>query len=92
MITSFSHKGLEKFYNTGTKSGIIPAHEKRLKTILQLLDVADSPEKLDLPSMGFHKLKGNLKNYYSVTVKANWRIIFQFNGETFILINYIDYH
>lgn len=67
-------------------------HSRKLQVILQLLDAADSPEKLNLPGLGFHKLKGNLKNYYSVTVRANWRVIFQFDNQDAILVNYVDYH
>lgn len=92
MIKSWQHKGLKKFYETGIKSGIIPEHAKRLKIILQLLDAADSPDKLDLPGFGFHKLSGELKNFYSITVRANWRIIFRFDNEDAILLDYLDYH
>ncbi|MBV9575197.1 MAG: type II toxin-antitoxin system RelE/ParE family toxin, partial [Gammaproteobacteria bacterium] len=33
-----------------------------------------------------------LKNFYSVTVRANWRVIFQFEDQDAVLIDYIDYH
>lgn len=92
MIKSWNHKGLRKFYLSGDKSGIIAEHSRRLHVILQLLDAADSPEKLNLPGFGFHKLKGNLKNFYSVTVRANWRVIFQYENQDAILVDYVDYH
>src|SRR3990167_549988 len=92
MIKSLKHKGLRNFYLSGDSSGIISEHKRRLQIILQLLDAATSPEKLNLPGFGFHKLKGDLNGYYSVRVRANWRIIFQFENKNAILINYLDYH
>lgn len=92
MIKSWKHKGLRNFYLSGDKSGIIADHTRKLQVILQLLDAANSPDKLNLPGFGFHKLKGNLKNFYSVTVRANWRIIFQFDDQDAVLVDYIDYH
>lgn len=92
MIKSWKHKGLKKFYQTGNASGIIPEHAYRLKVILQLLNVASSAKQMDVPSMNFHKLKGKLKDYYAVTVRANWRVIFQFEGQHAVLVNYLDYH
>lgn len=92
MIKSWSHKGLKNFYQTGNMAGIIPEHARRLKIILQLLDVANLPEKLNLPGFGFHPLKGSFKGYYAVTVRANWRVIYQFKGTDAVLVNYVDYH
>lgn len=92
MIKSWRHKGLKRFFLTGDISGINPEHESRLKVILQLLNVAKSGHQLDLPGMRFHKLRGDLKDYYAVTVRANWRVIFQFEEEDAILVNYLDYH
>ena len=92
MIKSWRHKGLKKFYLSGDKSGIVADHIRRLQIILQLLDAANCPGKLNLPGLGFHKLKGDLKNFYSVTVRANWRIIFQFDDKDAVLVDYIDYH
>jgi len=92
MIKTWQHKGLKKFYLTGDTAGINAEHAHRLKVILQLLDAATSPNKLSLPGFGLHKLKGKAKNFYAVTVRANWRIIFQFNGEDAIEVNYLDYH
>ncbi len=92
MIKSWQHKGLKLFYETGSKSGIIPEHSKRLKVILQLLDSANSPQRLDMPGMDFHSLKGDLKGFFSVAVRANWKIIFKFEKEDAVLVDYLDYH
>jgi proteic killer suppression protein len=92
MIKSWKHKGLRLFFQTGVTRGIQTQHQIKLKIILQLLDAAIQPEDLDLPGMRFHKLIGDLKNHYSVAVNRNWRVIFAFDGNDAILIDYLDYH
>jgi proteic killer suppression protein len=92
MIKSWKHKGLKRFFLTEDTSGINTEHAVRLKVILQLLNVARSGHQLDLPGMRLHKLKGELKDYFAITVSANWRVIFQFEEEDVILVNYLDYH
>ena len=92
MIKSWKHKGLRNFYRFGEKSGIIPEHASRLQVILQLLDAASKPEQLNLPGLRFHKLQGQLKGFYAVNVRANWRIIFKFENEDVVLVDYLDYH
>ena len=60
--------------------------------MLAQLDVARSPEAMRLPHYRLHALKGRLKGCWSVTVKANWRIIFRFEGEDVYDVELIDYH
>ena len=92
MITSFKHKGLEKFYRTGHTAGIQTAHAKRLRLILSNLDQAETADDMDLPGLRLHKLSGARKKIWSVTVNGNWRITFRFNGRDAELVNYEDYH
>lgn len=92
MILSWKHKGLKIFFESGSKAGIIPAHEKRLKLILQRLYAAVSPDDINTPGMNFHRLSGKLLGHYSVTVNGNWRIIFKFDGKNVVDVNYVDYH
>lgn len=92
MIQTWKHKGLRLFFQTGVTAGIQAKHQTKLKIILQLLDAAIQPEDLDLPGMRFHGLKGELKGHYSLTVNGNWRVIFSFDGEDAILVDYLDYH
>ena len=92
MIKSFKHKGLEKFFLTGSTKGIQAIHKKKLSYILNYLDEAEIIEDLDLPAFRLHKLQGDMKDLYSITVQANWRITFEFiNGNAYI-VNYQDYH
>ena len=92
MIASFRHKGLEKYYSTGNKSGIIPQHEKRLRAILARLDVATSAEDMNLPGLALHRLSGSLEGFMSVSVSGNWRVIFRFDKGNALDVDYLDYH
>ena len=92
MISSFSHKGLAAFYATGSVKGIVPQHARRLRLILTTLDDAVDATEMDLPAFAMHRLKGDLAGMYSVRVTGNWRVIFAFDGEDAILVDYLDYH
>ncbi len=92
MIRTIKHKGLGRFYNTGNLSGIQAQHAKRLQLILTRLDASICPEDMNLPGLSLHRLKGQLKGFYSVTVQANWRVIFRFEGDHAYDIDYVDYH
>jgi proteic killer suppression protein len=92
MIKSFRHVGLEKFFKTGSKAGIQPAHAKKLTILLGTLDEAAEPSTMDAAGWGFHPLKGDLSGHYSVKVNGNWRMTFRFEGEDAILVDYQDYH
>jgi len=92
MIRTFRHDGIEKFFRTGSKAGIQPAHAKKLTILLATLNRAIEPATMDVPGWGFHPLKGDLAGHWSVKVNGNWRITFRFEGEDAILVDYRDYH
>ncbi|HFC92277.1 MAG TPA: peptidase [Leucothrix mucor] len=92
MIISFTHKGLKRFYRSGSKAGIQAEHADKIQRLLTSLDCAVSPDDMDLPSYALHQLKGNKAGIWSVTVRANWRITFRFVGTDIELVNYEDYH
>mgnify|MGYP003565378468 CR=1 len=92
MIKSFKHKGLEKFYRTGSTAGIQAAHAKRIRLILSNLDQAEISDDMDLPGLRLHELSGSRKGTWSVTVNGNWRITFRFSGRDAEIVNYEDYH
>lgn len=76
----------------GNKSGIQVKHIERLRLILARLDAAKEPRDMDLPGLRLHKLKGRLKNYWSVEVSGNWRVTFKFENQDVVDIDYLDYH
>lgn len=92
MIKSFNHKGLEKFYLKGVASKIQSIHVKRLRLILARLESILKPEDMNLPGFDFHLLRGEMKDYFSVSVNKNWRVIFKFDGVDVFNVDYIDYH
>jgi toxin HigB-1 len=92
MIRSFRHKGLERFFLTGSKAGIQPSHAYRLEDQLSALNVATKPEHMNFPGWKLHALKGNLAGHWSVNVSGNWRLTFRFEDEDAILVDYQDYH
>ena len=92
MIKSFKHKGLEKFYESGSTKGIQAKHAKKLRMQLIALDTAYHIEDLDIPGYRLHQFKGSLKGMWSITVNANWRITFEFTDGNIYIVNYEDYH
>lgn len=92
MIANFKHKGLKAFFENGTLRGIQADHQKRLSNILAILDEMETVVEMNLPCYGFHKLKGDLKEFYSVSVSGNWRIIFKFFDGNVYDVDYKDYH
>ena len=92
MIVSFKHKGLEKFFTSGSNVGIQPKHEKRLRIILARLHAATSAKDMNLPGLRLHELKGKRKGTWTVDVSGNWRVTFKFEGVDASQVNYEDYH
>lgn len=91
-IENFKHKGLKKFFETGSKSGIQSSLAKKIELILDSLDSAVNPKDMNFPESDFHPLKGDLKGLYSVHVNGNWTIIFRLeNGDVFD-VDLLDYH
>lgn len=92
MIVSFKHKGLKLFYEKGDASKLQPQHVSKIRLILTRLDAAKTPEELNVPGYGLHQLKGDLKDFWSVKVDKNFRIIFRVVNENAHELDYIDYH
>jgi proteic killer suppression protein len=92
MIRSFRHKGLQRFFVRGSKSGVQAAHSERLRLILGRLHAATSPQDMDLPGLYLHQLKGKYRGRWSVRVSGNWRLTFKFDGPDAFDVDYEDYH
>jgi proteic killer suppression protein len=92
MIRSFRHKGIEKFFLTGSKAGIQPKHAARLNDQLTVLNAATRPEQMNIPGWQFHALSADLAGHWAVSVNGNWRITFAFEDEDAVLVDYQDYH
>jgi proteic killer suppression protein len=92
VITSFRHRGLERYFLSGSKAGIRPEHAQRLRLVLGRLAAAVSAQDMDLPGLRLHPLKGRRKGRWSVTVSGNWRVTFSFSGKDAVQVDYEDYH
>ena len=92
MVKSFRHAGIEKFFKTGSKAGIQPAHAAKLSIQLYALDAAKAPSDLNPTGWRLHPLKGDLKGHWSIQVNGNWRLTFRFEGKDAVLVDYQDYH
>lgn len=92
MIVSFKHRGLKRLYLRGDRSQIRQDLLDKVENILALLDAAAASQALDLPGYRLHRLKGDRKEFWAVTVRANWRIIFRFEDGDAHDVELIDYH
>ncbi len=92
MIKSFKHKGLKRFYETGSARGIQAKQEKRLRMQLAALDTAKEINDLDIPGYKLHPLKGDRKGIWAITVNGNWRLTFEFSDGNAYVLDYEDYH
>ena len=92
MIRSFRHKGLRRLYEDDDAAGLNPGHAEKLRRILARLDIATTPQDLNLPGYRLHPLKGDLKGFWAVTVQANWRVTFRLDEGHALDVDYVDYH
>jgi toxin HigB-1 len=92
MIKSFKDRRLKRLYERGDRSRVAPDMVERIENILAVLDAAATLEAINLPGFRLHALKGDLAGYWSVTVRANWRVIFRFEGGDASDVELIDYH
>jgi proteic killer suppression protein len=92
MIRSLKHRGLKRSLNDDDRSGIRSDLVDTVQEILTVLDDAATPQERNLPGYRLHPLRGEWKGFWSVTVRANWRIIFRFEGMDAFDVELIDYH
>lgn len=92
MILNFRNKAVKSLYHRGDASKLPAEHIEKITLILSRLDAVKKPQEMNYPASDFHSLKGDLQGFYSVKVQANWKIIFQFDGEDVTNVDYLDYH
>ena len=92
MIRSFRHKGLKRLFEYADGRGLQADHVEKLENILAVLNRARKPQDMNLPGFKLHRLKGDRKDFWSVTVRANWRVIFRFDKGDACDVDLIDYH
>ena len=92
MIAGFKHRGLKRLYECADRSKVPAEYVEKLENILFALDNALVIEALDLPGFRLHPLKGDLNGFWSISVRANWRVIFRFEDSQARDIDLVDYH
>lgn len=92
MIQSFKHRGLKRFFEEEDQRRLPREMLERIRLILGRLDTARTIEAMNVHSYHLHELKGERKGTWSVTVRANWRITFQFHDGDAFDVNFEDYH
>ena len=65
---------------------------EKIENILARLERQARMEEMNLPGFRLHPLKGDLKGFWSITVRANWRIVFRFERGEASDVELIDYH
>ena len=91
MINTIRHKGLKRLFEDDDPRGVNPEHVEKLRDILATLHAAPAVTHMDLPGFRLHPLKGQMKGFWAVIVRANWRVIFRFDGGA-TDVDYVDYH
>ena len=93
MILSFGNKDTEKIWE-GTKVKGLPLEVQQVgRRKLRMLNNAQDLSDLRIPPANrLEKLSGNLKQFYSIRINDQWRIIFQWNVGNATLVEIIDYH
>ena len=93
MIVSFGNKDTEKIW-TGERVKKLPNEVQEIgRRKLRMLNTAQTIMDLTIPpSNKLEKLKGNLKDYYSIRINDQWRIIFKWNNGNAFEVEIVDYH
>ena len=92
MIRRFRHRGLKRLFEDADRSRIRPDLVDKVERILARLDAAASATEMDVPGFGLHRLSGELKGFWAVTVSRNWRVIFRIEGGDAYDVDFVDYH
>ncbi|NUM55960.1 MAG: type II toxin-antitoxin system RelE/ParE family toxin [Candidatus Hydrogenedentes bacterium] len=92
MIRHIRNKALRAIWENKSHRGIPSEHSEKITRILDALNLASKPEDLNFPGWRLHPLKGDMVGFWSVTVRANWRIVFRFVEGDVTDIDYLDYH
>ena len=92
MIKGLRHRGLRRLFEDDDHRGVPPAYAARLGLILAALDAVERVEDMDIATFRLHQLRGTMRGLWSVTVRANWRVVFRFGDGGANDVDLIDYH
>jgi toxin HigB-1 len=92
MIRRFRHRGLQRLYHDDDRRGVSSELVEKTARVLARLDVVMRPEQLKLPGFALHRLEGELAGYWSIAVRGDWRIIFDFDVGNITDVDLVEYH
>ncbi|MBK8808288.1 MAG: type II toxin-antitoxin system RelE/ParE family toxin [Bacteroidales bacterium] len=93
MLTSFGNKNTQKIWEGERVKGLPTEVQEIARRKLRMLNNSQNLTDLMIPpSNRLEKLKGTLKNFYSIRVNDQWRIIFKWNNGNADEVELIDYH
>ena len=92
MIQRIRHRGLRELHINGNPRYLDQRYTARLKRMLDRLDLAQSPQGMDIPGYALHALTGRLAGHYAVRVFGNRRLTFRFEDRHATDVDLVDYH
>jgi proteic killer suppression protein len=92
MIESFKHRGMRRYFEDDDRKLLRQDLVERIAVLLGNLDDAKAIEELDIPSLRLHPFEGDRKGFWSITVRASWRIIFPFECDAAKDVELVDCH
>ncbi len=92
MIRSWRNTATQRFAEDG--KGRFPGLDtNKAMARLQLLDATRAMSEIPpLASIGLHKLKGDRKNQWAMTINGPWRLVFEFKDGDAYNVEIVDYH
>jgi toxin HigB-1 len=92
VIRGFRHKGLRQLFEEDDRSKLDAQDADKIARVLARLSQSRAPQDMAVPGFRLHPLKGKRQGYWAVTVRANWRIVFRFDGKDAVDVDLVDYH
>jgi proteic killer suppression protein len=92
VIKTFKSKALDRFWLRNQPGALAPDHRRKVFRILSALEQAVDASDMDIPGYRLHALSGNLAEFWSVRVNANWRIIYRLELGDVFDVDLVYYH
>jgi toxin HigB-1 len=93
MITSFGSKDTRKIWDGERVKGFATELQEIARRKLRMLNNSQNIADLQIPpSNRLEKLKGNLRDFHSIRINDQWRIIFKWDKGNASDVEILDYH
>jgi proteic killer suppression protein len=93
MIVSFGSKETKKIWGGERVKGFATELQEIARRKLRMLNNSQNLTDLQVPpSNKLEKLKGNLKEHYSIRINDQWRIVFKWDKGNACDVKIVDYH